>query len=310
VRVLEEVVELLSCPDDGQRLRLERSTLCCQDCDRRFSIDDGNYVELLPKSPTDLGPSVEPEYRNQYLDLFGRKFRRSDESGTAWGAMESVPPAWIRKRQRQVRIVQDLLVGSGSPENMTVCDFAAGAGHYTIAYASLFKLVLHCDLSPENLNYSRNKARDIGLNNVFFLRIDYFRPPFRHSLDRVICMDTIIRGYAHDQLLLKGIFAALNWGGEAIIDFHNWWHNPFRRLGLLKDNFSFNKSYSRKEAESLLESIGISRYKYTPFFQEFEPQGLFGPIWSRLMPPTRVIYSIGGYSRRPSENRQLARWRP
>jgi ubiquinone/menaquinone biosynthesis C-methylase UbiE len=290
--ILEHAVGLLSCPDDGHNLRLSAPDLCCDACERRFLIHADNFVELLPRAATVLDPSVEPAYRDQYLDLFGRKVSGIDENGSAWGAPESVSPSWMRKRQRQVRAVGDLLTRSTRSENLTLCDVAAGAGHYTFAYAKQFKLVLHCDLSPENLNYSRRKAGKLGLRNILFLRIDYFRLPFRHCLDRVICMDTIIRGSTHDALLLKALFNALGRHGEAVIDFHNWWHNPFRRLGLLKDNFFFNKSYSRREAESLLASVGAAKYKYAPFYQEFDPHSSMGLLCSRLVPPTRIMYSV------------------
>jgi len=55
------------------------------------------------------------------------------------------------------------------------------------------------------------------------------------------------------------------------VDFHNWWHNPLRRVGLLPDNFSGNKSYTRKELRSLLESSGVGPFQTRPFVQELDP---------------------------------------
>jgi hypothetical protein len=103
-------------------------------------------------------------------------------------------------------------------------------------------------------------------------------------LDRILCFDTVIRGKDHDRLLLKAIAGCLGTGGTAVIDFHNWWHNPLRRLGILKENFSTNKSYSRKSAESLLHEAGIL---------EFESNG-FGSAFANLIPTTRLIYSFKG----------------
>jgi SAM-dependent methyltransferase len=174
-----------------------------------------------------------------------------------------------------------------------LCDIAAGAGHYTFAYAQHFHRVLHCDLSLQNLNYARYKARQRNIENIVFLRIDYFHPPFRHSLDVTLCLDTIIRGNEHDRLLLNSIVGTLTPDGKAIVDFHNWWHNPLRRMGLLKENFISNKSYSKKSAESLLAAAGIVEFEYYPFCQEFDMDGRFGAACARLMQPTRHIYSFG-----------------
>jgi hypothetical protein len=64
-------------------------------------------------------------------------------------------------------------------------------------------------------------------------------------------------------------------------------------MGLLKENFVLNKSYSRKSAESLLADAGIVEFDYFPFCQEFDTDGRFGAACARLMQPTRHIYSFG-----------------
>jgi SAM-dependent methyltransferase len=211
----------------------------------------------------------------------------------AWGAEESASYSWVQKRRRQVRAVCPLVTKKAASVRPVLCDIAAGAGHYTFAYAQHFYQVLHCDLSVPNLTYARRKARQQNIENIFFLRIDYFRPPFRHNIDRILCLDTIIRGNEHDRLLLNAIVGTLTPDGKAIVDFHNWWHNPLRRLGLLKENFISNKSYSRNSAESLLAAAGIGEFEYYPFCQEFDTQRKFGAACARLMPPTRHIYSFG-----------------
>jgi hypothetical protein len=68
------------------------------------------------------------------------------------------------------------------------------------------------------LNYARRKAAERHLENIFFLRIDYFQPPFRHSLDRVLYLDTLIRGEAHDAMLMRSIADSLQPSGKAVID--------------------------------------------------------------------------------------------
>jgi hypothetical protein len=112
-------------------------------------------------------------------------------------------------------------------------------------------------------------------------------------MDRILCLDTIIRGKEHDRLLLNAIVGTLSSNGRAIVDFHNWWHNPLRRIGLLKENFVSNRSYSRKSAESLLAATGIEEFDYYSFCQEFDTDGRFGAACARLMEPTRHIYSFG-----------------
>ena len=83
---------------------------------------------------------------------------------------------------------------------------------------------------------------------MIFLRVDYLKLPFSQALDYVICLDTLIRGRDHERGLLASIRDALKPGGHAVLDFHNWWHNPLRRLGLLPQNFGGNTSYNYRES--------------------------------------------------------------
>jgi hypothetical protein len=94
--------------------------------------------------------------------------------------------------------------------------------------------------------------------------------------------------------LLRSIQRVLMTGGAAVVDFHNWWHNPLRRLGLLPDNFSGNKSYTQRELKRLLAISGIGPFQTQPFVQEVDPRGRSGRVLARLIPPTRMMVRLAG----------------
>jgi len=293
VTSLTEVVSLLCCPDDGGRLNLAHGELQCSACERHFPVHGENVIEILPLAPQKLPSSISSEYREGYKEAFDQKYQEGEE-GLAWGAEESVTRSWSLKRHRQVEFVRPLVTQGTKPGDTVLCDIAAGAGYYTLAYAQLFRLVLHCDLAVENLNYARRKARALGIRNVFFVRADYFVPPFRNSLDRLLCMDTLIRGEEHESLLLESVTKSLNADGFALVDFHNWWHNPLRRLGLLRNNFGRNRSYTRHGLKCLLTSHQIAQSAIFPFVQELDVNGARGSFLKRIIPPTRFVFRIQG----------------
>ncbi len=294
VSKLEVVSSLLSCPDDGGSLSLETGGLYCPKCLRHFPVLTTGVIEILPREPSPLPrETVSSTYREDYVKAFAQPYV-DDGASMAWGAPETMRPDWVRRRQRQVlQTLSVLLKGAG---NKTIpCDLSGGAGYYTMEYARFFNLVLHCDLSVESLDYMVHRARARGLDNMVFLRIDYFKLPFRRSLDRVICLDTLIRGEGHERLLLQSIKGAVRPDGFALVDFHNWWHNPLRRLGLLGQTFGDNRSYTRLEAQALLSEVGIRNWKYVPFWQEFDQDNsLRSMALRRVLPPTRLIYQFGG----------------
>lgn len=290
---LTDVINMLCCPDDGGSLSYTHGELRCGACERRFPIHGENLIEILPRGQQELPSSISSQYREGYRRVFDQDYQ-DDEQSLAWGAEECVTRSWSLKRRRQVEFVRPLVTEGTTPGNSVLCDIAAGAGYYTLAYAQMFQLVLHCDLSPDNLNYARCKARSMGIRNVFFVRADYFALPFRNSLDRLLCMDTLIRGEAHESLLLASIARSLNADGFAVVDFHNWWHNPLRRLGLVTNNFARNRSYTKRELKHLLASRRIAQSSIFSFIQELNGNGIGRGLLRTFLPATRFVVRIQG----------------
>jgi SAM-dependent methyltransferase len=313
---MREVFSILSgrlrCPDDQGVLLLEPSAFHCPLCARRFPIVGENFIELLPKSPR----TPPAEFKQTYVEGYFREFHRpltfveNHKVSEARQAEKRTRPrydvlslaqesasSWIQKRNREVKRVSSLLVQKSSFDSI-LCDFSAGPGHYTLSYAPQFSVVLHCDLSVDSLLYAMRKAAHLKLENVIFLRMDYFSPPFQNSLDQIICLDTLIRGKPHEAALLRAIHQSLTPEGFAIVDFHNWWHNPLRRLGLLRQNFGENESYDRQAAENLLHEARIANFEYFSFFQEFDQDKRASGFLSRIIPPTRLIYRFSGLASR------------
>ncbi len=288
---MNEILSRLCCPDDQQSLRSGIGALECSHCRRKFPVQDGDILEILPDKPAE--PWSNPEYAANYSHLFYKDLENREEE-TVWGLGEKHSQSWKLHRERQLRAVFYLLQRDRVPlRDLILCDVSAGVGDYTLTFARHFKLVLHCDLSVDALRYASAKSRQMSLDNVLFLRVDYCALPFSRSLDRLLCIDTLIRGEDHEKILLVQLQKVLSAQGRAIIDFHNWWHNPPRRLGLLPENFGNNRSYSRTEAEGLMRVCGINNWKLTRFHQEFEPGSQLAKRLSWFLPATRLVYEIG-----------------
>lgn len=287
----EELEGILTCPDDRHTLARFGAGFHCPACRRSFEAREG-LLELLPSRPAPVPDSVSENYRRGYREAFHQPFVR--DHALAWGARETMPPAWRQKRERQVRWVAPLVALGCDPRSTLLADISSGAGYYTFAYAAQFRTVLHCDLSVDNLNYSISRARRLAIENILFLRIDYFQPPFCASLPRVLCLDTLIYGDEHERQLLAGILGCLSADGRAVVDFHNWNHNPLRRLGLLRDNFVQCRSYTKSEVRKLLADSAVAGAECFPFHQEFDPGSLSARLLSGLIPPVRFVYRLQG----------------
>jgi SAM-dependent methyltransferase len=293
---LRELYRTLNCPDDGGGLRLFTDSLECVQCQRQYPILARNMIELLslePAPPDDCSP-----YASDYQATRSQRFEWRPAS-LAWGAPEYFPKTWVERKRRQVAAVRSLILDGAEPR-ILFCDFSAGAGYYTLAYAKDWRHVAHCDLSVDSLNYAHRKAEKLGLENILFIRMDYLRPAFRRSLQCVICLDSLIRGEWHERRLLESIHGSLAPDGAAVVDFHNWWHNPIRRLGLLRNNFGPNRSYSKTETARLLASVRIAKPQCFPFHQEIDPSSPLRSTLERVLPSTRWMYRFSGAGLRPA----------
>jgi len=283
--------QLLVCPDDHGVLQFEHQALRCDSCGRLFPRVSHTYWDFRPAKPLEKAREFGEAYFTAYRDLFERE--HPDFSGIpAWGAAASNPTAWVQKRERHRRAILSLLRSGADTSKSVLVDVSAGAGFYTTALAPHFQYVLHCDLSAASLTYSSGLSQELGITNIVFLRVDYLSLPFHRSLTHVLCLDSLIRGDRHDLHVLGQIAGSLRGCGSAMVDFHNWWHNPIRRLGLLAENFHNNRSYSRREAEALLQAADLGIKRYQGFVQEGDSDKKMGRMVSGVLPPTRFLYVV------------------
>ena len=284
--LLEATLARLRCPDDLGGLSKEAGErLVCTTCERTFRIVAGNAIDLLPAAPATLkvGEAIDA-YIRYYTEQFAIPFEVKERPG-GWGGPEAGDTKWQERRARHRAQVFSLLPSLGP--DAVICDFSGGAGFYSLELARRLGYVLHCDLSVEGVSGARYRAEQYGITNVLFVRMDYLRPPFEASLDVALCLDTLVFGRVHERLLLTAVRKSLAPGGCAIVDFHHWWHNPIRALGVGK---SFGRSYSRREAQSFLRASGSEASSFSRFHQEFDSTRGLPSFASRLVPATRLIY--------------------
>jgi SAM-dependent methyltransferase len=324
-----EIARHLVCPDDASPLAVAApDALRCATCNRTFPFLAPNLIELLPSKPLQLpAAGVSREYAAAYLHSFppahefsideNKNQRESENENenlsapTPFNAPETSSPALVQLRERQAaELLQNFQIAANeaaidrapsaiaNKKNSSVvfCDLSAASGYTTFAAARHAHIVFRCDLSLAAVRYASAKASRLGLENFVVIRADYLQAPFRNSIDQLTCIDTLIRGSWHESQLLDAISRSLSPRGVAVIDFHNWWHNPLRRLGLLPQNFGQNRSYSRREVLDLLARANITDFKISPYIPEARPDTFIGKIIRAMIPAARFVirFSPGG----------------
>jgi SAM-dependent methyltransferase len=278
--LVQKHLELLRCPDDlSNTIVTSGDFLECTTCHRKFSIVADNMVEMLPSQPIAMPASYQNAYEEKffkaYFNLFYTPFTFSD-SAMAWGAPEVIPPLHLRRKLREVRQILALFERGGG----TVCDASSGSGYFSLSLSREVDVAVNCDLDVRNLNYVWRKAKERHIENILFVRADFFSPPFApSSFDTIICTDTLIYGDFMVRSFLTSINSSLKQHGAALVDFYNRRHrNPLHRPYMV--------GYSRREAERFLRELGSIRFHYEGFFQEW------GGLLRWLIPSTRHIFAF------------------
>ena len=287
-----EIARYLVCPDEAAPLAQDSSGLRCVRCSRVFPFRKPNLLEILPSKQVAISTSEVPsDYGSAYTQAYSGAWEPTDDA-LPFGAPETSSATMMKRREHHTQEVFRLLREAPNDADGVFCDLSAGAGHTTFVAARHSPLVFHCDLSAAAVRYASAKAARMGLGNMMIVHADYFRPPFRNSIQQLTCLDTLIRGPWHEAQLLASIRQSLAPEGTAVVDFHNWWHNPLRRLGLLRQNFGENRSYSKKEVLQLIKQAGFDDFAVSGFIQEADPQCRSAKVLGHVMPPTRFMVRL------------------
>ncbi len=242
-------------------------------------------MELLPSEVTSLARTTAREEKNfsWYKNLFEQPFAWNPLA-RPWGYFPDLLP----KHQQRVRKQGDI-VKKNLPDRLGVfCDISAGNGNYAFELAARAEFMLLCDLTVNNLNYLHGQILDKKLPNALLCRTDYLRFPVReHSLDTILCTDTLIYGKEHELRLLKSIYSSLKIGGIALVNFSNRRH----QLSIFHKPYSIG--YSQPQIEKMLRSTGIKEFQFIPYYQELstdlEEKKLKVKLIKTIIPPTRFF---------------------
>lgn len=209
---LSDIVSVLACPDDRSNIIYSDELLICSLCKRRFVVK-GNFIDLRAKSSVTINCKTEEEsrYHAIYQSLISKDSLA--RSAMPFGvASKSVSAGFVRETISHLSKYMQ--------RDFLVCDVGAGAGDY-IDLARSCKTMFHCDLDVGGIALAQENARAKELDNILFLRCDYFRLPFKeHSLDFVYTVDTVERGVCNDKMLLLEISRVTKNGGYISFDCH------------------------------------------------------------------------------------------
>jgi 2-polyprenyl-3-methyl-5-hydroxy-6-metoxy-1,4-benzoquinol methylase len=252
LNLIKQVLPYLACPNDGNNLEILECNLFCDECESNYKILDSNFIELLPKTSFQPKSETTTKMYSKYYDDLSKLGHSSEDKKRLWGIQSnSIPKGFFEKSRDTIMKFID--------QNL-VCDVGAGIGDYSFPLAKKSKIIFHCDLDLEAINYSRKIAYEQNLNNILFIRCDYMFLPFKNSsLPCITCIDVLERGEEHDNKLLEQLTLKIKSHGICISDFHSKERMKLTRVKDFGDRYSKNdlKSLFSKNDMNISEIIGM-----------------------------------------------------
>jgi ubiquinone/menaquinone biosynthesis C-methylase UbiE len=287
--VLDEVFfskisNFLACPNDKNDLEFHSKFLKCTKCQRKFNILDDNIIDFVSDEQINIETSVTDQDYSKYYDDLRNLGHSSETSKRFWGLKShKLMKGFIDKRCIQF---QNLI------KNSVVCDIGAAIGDYSLEFAKNSELVFHCDLDLESILHVSKLAKKRKLDNIFFIRCDYFYLPFKNnSLPSITCIDILMRGPEHDDRLLPILKNCLESDGLLILDFHT-----LERTKMFKSHPLPDVLYSKSKLVNTLNKFDIKIKNlygdgYFPFIKKLNLNiyKIGDALCKLIFPPARWI---------------------
>jgi ubiquinone/menaquinone biosynthesis C-methylase UbiE len=280
---LDEVIHVLSCPDDSGDLELCENFLKCTICEKSFLMPYNDTVILLPSNS--YHPSSD-NTRKDYFDWYDNL-----KKGTQYNRKRNKPKFLPTKLSLGI----DNEISSKIPsfKDEMVCEVGSGRRALSLKYAKFSKIIFHTDMDLDDIEYVRMKAKTLGLNNMIFIMCNYFHLPFKHnSIDNLICTGNLGRhGIDHDRKLTKEICQKTKINGNVIVDFSA---KERTKIPYAKKDFQF--AFKKIDILDFLTTFGLSQTKtfgigYIPIIHDFSLWSYkIGNFFSKLiLPPSRWL---------------------
>lgn len=243
---LSQLIQKLQCPDTGESLLRSGNTLRSEKTGVEHRIIAENFVELLPSKPAELSETCKwIEATNFYEHQLKKRIDLSTEEEKAWGIYSEFPEGYRHFIDLEINSIEKL---SRKTQRKVLLDLSGGCGTFTFHLAKVFDHVIHFDLYDQSLNYAWHQAQKRGLNNILFVRGDYFHLPFKmESISQIISTDAFIYYSPADDLrVLQNAINLLERDGILFADFHN--KKP------LRNNQDIHE-YTKYEMKTLLAGL-------------------------------------------------------
>ncbi len=257
MNILESSSKYLACPKDKSELIFTNDGLLCSNCNSKFKVINGNTIDFIStENEVKQLSNIEGDYESLYSSLISsgsstEKYRRDQHFSKA--PLNNYIKQYLKKLKK--------LIGT-----KIVLDIGSGRGDYSLELSKNCELVFHCDLDSQSMNIAREEAKMQKIENILFVRCDYFSLPFKtNSLPCCLNVGNLYHGKEHELKLFNTTLDIVSEGGLLISDFQS------KERTKMHSSSSMATRYSKNELEKMLKDFSLVDFKIdgNVFFPQF-----------------------------------------
>lgn len=248
MNLLKKYLNILKCPNTWEDLHIDWDFLINKSGTFKYKIYDDNFIEILPERPyqVDIKSSWIKD-NSFYYGQLNKKINSSLDTSDAWGQFEKFPLWYQIFIKKEIDLIYKY---SKNTSKHIAIDISAWVWTYTFELAKQYDLVIHFDLRDKSLVYAQNKAKELWIDNILFVRWDWFNFPFQENIaDLIISIDSFIYYDIKDDIMvINNMYSLLNDKWIIFSDFHHskpFFHNKKiheytnKEIVYLKDNIKW-----------------------------------------------------------------------
>ena len=219
--LLKKYLNILKCPNTWENLHIDWDFLINKSGTFKYKIYDDNFIELLPKKPYTVNIQSSWIHDNSfYHGQLNKLIDFSIDTSDARGQIDDLPEGYQVFIKNELKLIKEEVKNKNKH---IAIDISAWVWTYTFELAKKYDLVIHFDLWDKSLVYAYNKAKKLGINNILFVRWDWFKFPFQENIaDLIISIDSFIYYDIKDDIkVINDMYSLLNNKWIIFADFHH-----------------------------------------------------------------------------------------
>lgn len=253
-RFYPQLFELLRCPKDASELKYKKGFFTCKKCNSKY-VEQNGIIQLFSSNEWDSSKEDITDKMQKFYEK--TPFPNYDDVDDAGSLIDKASKGYF------ARLLDDSI-----PYGSKVIECGCGTGQLSNFLSISQRMVVGADLCMNSLRLAQSFKEKNQLENVKFLQMNLFRPPFRSESFDYVISNGVLHHTSDPKLAFQSISSLLKPNGYIVVGlYHKWgriWTDIRRVIfNLTKDKTKYldHRNVDSSFSESKRRAWFMDQYK-------------------------------------------------